>query len=892
MTMQAYRPIVVWALSLLLLVPRLAAAERFVEFSALDGTTRLCSSGEPLRIGVSDDDDIAVLLAARNLGADFTRVLGIEPQIVSLPAADLSSGDAASSRSNAPLSKTAAGGCAIVAGTLGHCKAIDAWAAKGYVDAAELKGKTEKYIIRIVDGQVLVAGSDRRGTVYGIYELSRQIGVSPWYYWLDAPIARQTALYVKDGTYTDGEPAVRYRGLFLNDEAPCLTSWVRNTFGTDYGDHRFYEKVFELILRLKGNYLWPAMWGWAFYADDPANMLLADQMGVVVGTSHHEPMARDHQEWARHRDEYGPWNYRTNQHTIDDFFRQGIERISTGGHEGRAAETLVTIGMRGDGDEAMSSEADTRLLETIVRNQRSIIRKVTGKPASETPQVWALYKEVLDYYDRGMRVPDDVIMLMCDDNWGDVRRTPLQPVGARKKADPSGGWGLYYHVDYVGAPRNSKTLNVTPTQNMVEQLSLAYDSGIDKLWILNVGDLKPMEYQIQVFMDMAYYGHGIQGFTPAEQQEGGLGVIDVMPHTTAFCTSLFGEAEGPEAARLLSRCCQLSGRCTPEMLDARTYSLPTGEWAAVVAEWQTLETEALRQYATLPAACRDAYYQLILFPVQLMANLHQMYHAVAMNHALHARGDAAMNGWADRCEACFQRDAELMHQYNKEMAGGKWDGMMTQKHIGYTSWNDDFPHDMLPRLFRTAEVENIFSPDDTTVDGLSSRGYIAIEAEHFHRQEGHWVVIPQMGRTLSGITTADGAPQSAGLQGDASLTYAFELPEGMDEVKVHVITKSTLDYLNQGGMTYSLSLDGGEPATVNFNADLNESPENIYRIYYPTVAGRVVEKTVTLPVVDTGSGMHELKYTPHDAHIVLEKIVIDFGGYQRQYLFGRESRRK
>lgn len=884
MTMQTYRNIVVMALSLLLAVPQITAAERFVMFSAFDGATRLCSSDVPLCIGVSDDDDIAVLLAAENLGKDFMRVMGIESQIVSLPATSLSGSKAAS------LSD-ATEGCAIVAGTLGHCKAIDAWAKNGYIDVAELKGKTEKYIIRVVDGKVLVAGSDRRGTVYGIYELSRQIGVSPWYYWMDAPIAQQTAIYVKNGTYTDGEPAVRYRGLFLNDEAPCLTSWVKNMFGTDYGDHRFYEKVFELILRLKGNYLWPAMWGWAFYADDPQNMLLADQMGVVVGTSHHEPMARDHQEWARHRGEYGPWNYRTNQQQIDDFFRQGIERINTGGHEGRAAETLVTIGMRGDGDEAMSSEADTRLLETIVRNQRSIIRKVTGKPANETPQVWALYKEVLDYYDRGMRVPDDVIMLMCDDNWGNVRRTPLLGNDTRKKTSANGGWGLYYHVDYVGAPRNSKTLNVTPTQNMVEQLSLAYNNGIDKLWILNVGDLKPMEYQIQVFMDMAFYGNGIQGFAAAELQEGEPGVIDVMPHTTAFCSSLFGEAEGPEAARLLNRCCQLSGRCTPEMLDARTYNLGVGEWTAVVDEFKTLETEALRQYASLPADGRDAYFQLILFPAQLMANLHQMYYAQAMNHALYKRGDATMNEWADRCEAYFKRDAELMRQYNKVMAGGKWDGMMTQKHIGYTSWNDDFPHDMLPKLFRAEKVENIFSFDETTVDGLSCAGYIAMEAAHFYKNEGEWVLMPQMGRTLGGITTADNSLQS-GLQGDASLTYAFEMPLGMKEVKVHVVTKSTLDYLNRGGMTYSLSLDGGEAVNVNFNADLNESPENIYRIYYPTVAGRVVEKTVTLPVVDTGSGMHELKYTPDDANIVLEKIVIDFGGYQRQYLFGRESRRK
>ena len=273
------------------------------------------------------------------------------------------------------------------------------------------------YYIEAKDGQLNIVGSDRRGAIFGIYELSQQIGVSPWYYWADTPIDVHQSLYIKDGVYTDGEPAVKWRGLFLNDEAPCLTSWVKNTFGTDYGDHNFYAKVFELILRLKGNMLWPAMWGWAFYADDPENSKVADEMGVIISTSHHEPMARNHQEYARKRNEWGAWNYQTNKENLDRFFREGIERM-------KGTEDIVTIAMRGDGDEAMSAEADTKLLENIVENQRRIIQEVTGRPAKETPQVWALYKEVLDYYDAGMRVPDDVCILLCDDNWGNVRRVP------------------------------------------------------------------------------------------------------------------------------------------------------------------------------------------------------------------------------------------------------------------------------------------------------------------------------------------------------------------------------------------------------------------------------------------------------------------------------------
>lgn len=266
----------------------------------------------------------------------------------------------------------------------------------------------------------------------------------------------------------------------------------KNTFGTNYGDHRFYEKVFELILRLRGNMMYSAMWMWAFYADDPLNSKTADDMGIIMGTSHHEPMARNHQEYARHRTEWGPWDYQKNKQNLDKFFREGIERM-------KDTEDMVTIGMRGDGDEAMSEDADIKLLQRVVENQRRMISQVTGKKAKETTQVWALYKEVLDYYDKGMRVPDDVIMLLCDDNWGNVRRVP----NMRERQHP-GGWGLYYHVDYVGAPRNTKWLNVTPAQNMSEQLYLAYVNGIERMWILNVGDLKPMEYPISLFMDMAW----------------------------------------------------------------------------------------------------------------------------------------------------------------------------------------------------------------------------------------------------------------------------------------------------------------------------------------------------------------------------------------------------
>jgi len=807
---------------LFLTVTASRAANAFVDFN--QGDFQL-NKGNHVTIGIADNEQRGVLRAAKNLCTDIKAVCG----------AEVSLGNASSST--------------IVAGTLGSSKIIDEMAKNRVFDAKMIKGKREMYIIKVTDEQVVIAGSDRRGTIYGIYELSRQLGVSPWYYWADVPTEHHSAVYLKKGVYTDGEPAVRYRGLFLNDEAPCLTSWVKNTFGTNYGDHRFYEKVFELILRLKGNYMWPAMWSWAFYADDPENMKTADEMGIMMGTSHHEPMARNHQEYARDRKGWGAWNYHTNQKNLDRFFREGIERM-------KGTDDVVTIGMRGDGDEAMSEEADTKLMERIVKNQRQIIADVTKRPAKETPQVWALYKEVLDYYDKGMKVPDDVLILLCDDNWGNVRRVPNA-----KERKHKGGWGLYYHVDYVGAPRNSKWLNVTPSQNMWEQLSLAYNNGIDGMWILNVGDLKPMEYPIQLFMDMAWKPSAVN--------------VDVVgSHTEAFCKETFGKDQGPEAARLLNLISKINGRSTAEMLDARTYAID--EWPRVIREYQSLEIAALEQFSAISSEYRDAYRQIILFPVQAMSNLHQMYYAQAMNQKLYREQNPECNRWADEMERCFKRDAELCAYYNKVMSGGKWDGMMTQKHIGYRSWNDDFAEgDVMPVVNRIKEQEggNVFMEKD---------GYVAIEAEHYYQKnesaESPLLVIPGMGRTLSGVRIDGG-----------SLLYKWETTGDCQEATVHVIVKSTLDYLNKGGLEYEVSVDGGSPQTVNFNSNLNEKPENIYSIYYPTVARRVVESTVKFSMT---KGMHTLKFAPKDPNIILEKIVIDLGGYHQQFLFGEESPRK
>lgn len=813
----------------------MSAAERFVSFQQGD---LLINGNDKVEIYMDTNDCRGVSYAANALVKDISKVSGSQATITSNRKAT------------------------ILVGTIGHSAAIDQLVKQKRINGNLLKGKREKFIITVVDNQLIIAGSDRRGTIYGIYELSQQMGVSPWYDWADVPVEHHDSIFVNKGIYTDGEPAVRYRGIFLNDEAPCLTSWVKNTYGTGYGDHRFYQRVFELVLRLRGNMMWPAMWGWAFYADDPENEKTADEMGVVMSTSHHEPMARNHQEYARNRKGWGPWNYQKNKANLQKFFREGIERM-------KGTEQIVTIGMRGDGDEAMSAEADTKLMSQIINDQRKIIADVTGKKASETPQVWALYKEVLDYYDKGMKVPDDVTLLLCDDNWGNVRRVPNA-----KERKHKGGWGLYYHVDYVGAPRNSKMLNVTPVQNPWEQLTLAYENGIDRLWILNVGDLKPMEYPISQFMDMAW--------NPRKYD-----VNNITRHTRDWCAQQFGESQADEAARILNLICKYNGRCTPEMLDKNTYSLENGEWQEVVNQYLQLEADALRQYNSLPAAYHDAYRQIILFPIELMSNLHQMYFAQAQNHALYKQNNPKANIWADECERLFKRDSLICDVYNHKMSGGKWNGMMTQKHIGYKSWNDAFEKDTCPELFRVTSKNGVIISENS--------GVVEIEAPYYSSKtdaaEAKWTEIPFMGKSVSAMTLM---PYTKSVKG-ASITYKFKMQvsktsddktsddkafnsnvsNGKQKVRIHVITKSTLDYLNKGGLTYGVSLDGASPVEVNFNKDLNEKPENIYNIYYPTIATRIVDQVIELELPATTDGIHSLTLTPNDPAIVFEKIVID-----------------
>ncbi len=554
----------------------------------------------------------------------------------------------------------------ILIGTIGSSTIIDQLIRDKKIDVDAIRGKWEANLIQVVPhplpgvaSALVIAGSDKRGTIFGIYDVSEQIGVSPWYWWADVPVPHRDALYVKPGRYVEGEPAVKYRGIFLNDEAPSLTNWVNEKYGGF--NHFFYERVFELLLRLKANYLWPAMWDSAFYEDDPLNGKLANEYGIVMGTSHHEPMMRAFQEWQRHG--VGPWDYATNAANLNAFWEYGIQR-------GRNWESTITIGMRGNGDEPMSATDNIALLEKIIAAQRSIIAKNKTPTIAADPQVWALYKEVQSYYEKGMRVPDDVTLLWSDDNWGNIRRLPTAP--ERKRV---GGAGIYYHFDYVGDPRSYKWLNTYPITKVWEQMDLAHAYGANRIWVVNVGDLKPMEFPIEFFLDYA-------------RDPGRWNQDNLSTYTELWAAENFGPEHAAEIADLISKYTKYNGRRKPEQLEPNTFSLIHFQEAdRVYSEWQAITKEAERIQQELPPAYHDAFFELVLYPVKASAIVNELYITAAENQLYATQGRVSANDLATRARALFAADAALSEEYNHQLAHGKWDHMMDQTHIGYTYWN-------------------------------------------------------------------------------------------------------------------------------------------------------------------------------------------------------------
>ncbi|MCV2487693.1 glycosyl hydrolase 115 family protein [Flavobacterium sp. SH_e] len=771
----------------------------------------------------------------------------------------------------------------VIIGTFGKSEIINQLVKNGKIDANLLQGKWEKFTTQIVENPfkgikkaLVIAGSDKRGTIYGIYDLSNQIGISPWYYWADVPVKKQSELHVLPGIHSQGEPKVKYRGIFINDEAPALSGWAFEKFGGF--NSKFYDKVFELILRMKGNYLWPAMWGRMFYVEDSQNAVLADEYGVVMGTSHHEPLTRAHAEWGKSN---GKWDFTTNSEALIQFWKDGIKRMGN-------KETIVTVGMRGDGDEPMTEGTAIGLLENIVKNQRNIIAEVTKKPAEETPQMWALYKEVQDYYDKGMRVPDDVTLLLCDDNWGNIRKLPELNAKPRK-----GGYGIYYHYDYVGGPRNYKWINTNQIERVWEQMDLAYQYGVDKIWIVNVGDIKPMEFPIEFFLDMAW---NPEKFNAENLQD----------YYMNWAKENFGNQFTEEIAVILKLYTKYNARRKPELLNAKTYSIINyNEADRVVADYQKLVEKANAINEKLKPEYKYAFYQLVLFPVLVSSNLNELYGATAKNHLYAEQGNAIANDYAEKVKTLFERDSLLTNDYHTKLANGKWNHMMSQTHIGYDNWQQP-DKNVIPKT-KTVGVSNktqakisaenfpkaaisINKKIDNVRGFVENDGYISIESKNYSKAINSdavkWTVIPNLGKTDSGITIKPSNIQPIEISEQSPrLEYDVHF-FSKGKIKVKTYFSPTINFKMGDGLKYGIAFDLEKPQIMNLNTDSTE------KAWAESVANNIKIITSTHQIEKAGN--HVLKIYAIDSALVLQKIVIETeeGKVLESYLGPPESFRK
>ena len=605
----------------------------------------------------------------------------------------------------------------IVVGTYGS-KTIEKLIAKGLLKEQDLKDKWESYVITVTNEpkpRLVIAGSNTRGTIYGIYEVSQRIGVSPWYWWADVPVRQNPQAAVDCDYYASGEPTVRYRGIFINDEDWGLKPWAASNYERELGDigPKTYARVCELLLRLKANMLAPAMHSCtgAFYSH-PQSKVVCDSFGIIITTSHCEPLLLNNAastEWDQLRD--GDWNYKTNRETI---LQKWDDRLSAASKY----ENIYTTAMRGLHDAGLRGnlplEERVPLIAKVIDEQRQLLEKHIGRQVTEIPQIFVPYKETMDIYENGLQVPDDITLVWVDDNYGYMKRVSNPEEQQRK-----GRAGVYYHLSYLGAPHDYLWLNTTPPVLMYEELKKAYDNGADRYWLLNVGDIKPMELGIQTFMDMAWNIHAFDFDTVNRHQTDLLTRLfgNHKVQSSKFFAERSGKAER-KVQSLLDTYYRLAWSRRPEFMgwefewddEAHTGLKPTeysflnyDEAQHRLADYQRIsdEVEAIansfdslntsnhkvqsssQSEAAKPSAkfkvqslLKASWFEMVQFPMQAAYQMNRKFLMAQLNHELLAQGRRAEANWAARqSQIAYDSINTLNRRYNS-LLDGKWRGMM------------------------------------------------------------------------------------------------------------------------------------------------------------------------------------------------------------------------
>ncbi|KAF2276133.1 uncharacterized protein EI97DRAFT_398812, partial [Westerdykella ornata] len=603
------------------------------------------------------DDFIGVGIAAESLASDFAEITGSKPDIRNLTQEQLGRfGGIGRAES------------AIIVGSLKSplIQRLSRNGTNSTLNVQDIAGKWEGFKTSIVrnplpgiQAALVIAGSDKRGAIFGIHTLAEQSGQSPYHWFADVPAKKHEKIYALPKTTVHGEPSVKYRGLFINDEEPATTLWwARKHNASHYRlDTEYYRHVFDMMLRLKANYIWPAMWrsytpppGQIFFTDDPGNTQLANDMGIVVSTSHHEPMQRATNEW--NVTETGPWDWRRNKENVTSFMEEGIRRI-----EGK--EVYITMGMRGPNDGPIVGDDALDILKDVFETERAIFKKYYGSEDGVN-QMWTLYKEVQTYYAAGLDPPEDVTLIFPDDNAGNVQRLPTANESAR-----AGGIGLYYHFEYVGSPVSYKWQNIANLPKVYKELSQAKLRGADRIWIMNVGDIKPMELPLSFSMDLAWNTSSI--------------TFESIPeYLTLWLTREIGTEYAETLTPLLMEWGHLIGMRRYEAVWPSTYSsFYFRETERILGRWQTLQDRITALHEQMPTDIAPAFYQLVYYPIVSGATFYRVQLGVALNRKYaHERRNSA-NGVAEHVRELFESDYDLTHGFNT-LLNGKWSGILEQ----------------------------------------------------------------------------------------------------------------------------------------------------------------------------------------------------------------------
>ncbi len=575
-----------------------------------------------------DANDFPVVrIAAEALAGDIEKVTTAKPNVLSTSPAQANT--------------------AVFIGTLGKSALIDRLVAQKKLDASAIRGQWERYTITTVANPLpgvkqalVIAGSDRRGTAYGAFSVSESIGVSPWVWWADVAPQHRDNLVFSRARYTSKSPSVKYRGIFINDEDWGLLPWAKKN-EPEVGSigPRTYARVGELLLRLKANYLWPAMHpSTTAFNQIPANKVVMDRYAIVMGASHAEPMLFNNaSEWKYPRDQ---WNYDTHSDLIKSVWEKRLQ-------ENGKYENSYTVGIRGIHDSPMEGggtvQDGVRRLERVITDQRALLAKYVNPRVDEVPQIFVPYKEVLPFYQAGMKVPDDVTLVWADDNYGYIRQLSNPQEQKRK-----GGAGVYYHFSYLGPPESFLWLGSTSPALTAYEMQKAYAYGANRLWVFNVGDIKPIEKEMEFAMRLAY---DVDSYP----------VDKAMNFLTDFATENFGSSYAPQTAAILEEYYHLTAQVKPEHNDRMMLS--TAEQNARLAAYNTLVQGAEKLYAQLPAAKKDAFFELVLYPVKGAALMNQ-------------KQTSLLQGDMEGAVKAHEEIQQITAQYNQEIAGGKWERIM------------------------------------------------------------------------------------------------------------------------------------------------------------------------------------------------------------------------